>query len=127
MRMIYARLLTAALLGASAILGVTASASADTGSQWTETEAGWQGVWVRSGRSDNWKATWTKGNNVVRADLTIIDNGSKIEIEREDTFGPGVGKGRCFYSGTRRGNTVSGEYTCPWSKTTLPFQATIVR
>lgn len=131
MRKIMPRFISIVLLGLSAALCASPTyaqmSAIGTGSQWNETEAGWQGVWQRSGRSDNWKATWTKGKLVVRADLMISVEGWKVLVEREDTYGPGVGKGTCSYMGTVRGKTVSGEYTCPWSKTTLPWRATIVR
>lgn len=131
MRKIMPRFASIALLGLSAALGSSTAhaqmSAIGTGSQWNETEAGWQGVWQRAGRSDNWKATWTKGKSVVRADLTISVTGSKVQVERVDTYGPGVGKGMCAYIGTVRGTTVTGDYACPWSKTSLPWRATIVR
>ena len=120
---------------AALALGIAISASAPAagaqpapapGTIWNESEAGWQGVWTRVGRSNVWNAVWTKGNSVVRARLTITTYGNNVFVDRRDTAGPGVGKG-CAYNGTLRGNAVTGTYGCDWSRSDIPWRATIAR
>jgi len=95
------------------------------GTVWNESEAGWQGTWQRVGKSNQFRAVWTKGQNpVVRADLTMTVNGDTVSIVRRDTVGSGVGKG-CRYSGKIRGASVAGKYSCDWSKGNLDWSATI--
>lgn len=126
-----ASLLASAALVAFAVPGLgeaNAQAGAvDLGSVWNEQEAGWQGVWRRVGRSNGFQAVWTKGSNVVRANLKMQVTGNTVSISRDDTFGPGVGKAGCMYTGTVRGNTVAGQYNCAWSNGAKPWKAVITR
>jgi hypothetical protein len=95
------------------------------GRVWHESEAGWQGTWIRIGNSNAFKATWTHPTaGVVRADLTINIMGNRVAVIRRDTFGPAVGKG-CRYKGTMQGNVVSGQYDCDWARGFHPWSARI--
>lgn len=114
-------------LGAAGIGKANAQANADIGTIWNEQEAGWQGVWTRVGKSEKFQAVWTKGSNVVRANLQVQVSGDSVFVFRDDTAGPGVGKGGCKYNGKITGNAVTGQYTCQWSKGWLPWKATISR
>lgn len=123
-------LVSAAVLVALAAMGTTgarAQANADLGTIWNEEESGWQGVWTRVGRSNTFQAVWTKGSQVVRANLQMTVQGNTVSISRDDTLGPGVGKAGCAYTGVIRGNTVSGQYNCAWSSAASTWKATISR
>ena len=109
------------------IAAANAQGAVDLGSIWNEQEAGWQGVWTRVGRSNTFQAVWTKDNRIVRANLQMVVNGNTVSISRDDTFGPGVGKAGCEYTGTVKGNTISGDYNCAWSRSAGKWAATITR
>ena len=128
--MIKARIWNSIAVMALAVAGVqvaNAQAPVDLGKIWNEQEAGWQGVWTRVGRSNSFQAVWTKDNRVVRANLQMTVSGNIVSITRDDTSGAGVGKAGCEYTGTVRGNTISGDYNCAWSKAAGKWTATISR
>lgn len=128
--MIKARVWNSVAVMALAVAGVqvaNAQAPVDLGKIWNEQEAGWQGVWTRVGRSNSFQAVWTKDNRVVRASLQMTVTGNAVSITRDDTFGPGVGKGGCAYNGTVRGNIIAGDYNCAWSRAAGKWTATISR
>lgn len=102
-----------------------AHAQANIGTLWNEQELGWQGVWTRVGTSDRFQAVWTLGARVVRANLQVIVKGNDVIVWREDTAGPGVGRGGCKYTGKISGRSVSGKYSCTWAKRLIPWKATI--
>lgn len=104
-----------------------AQAAVDLGRIWNEQEAGWQGVWTRVGRSNTFQAVWTKDNRIVRANLQMAVSGNVVSITRDDTYGPGMGKTGCEYTGTVRGNVIAGDYNCSWSRAAGKWQATISR
>ncbi len=106
-------------------IGCAQAQSANLGSVWNEQEAGWQGVWTRVGKSNSFQAVWTKDAKVVRANLTMRLSGNVVSISRDDTMGSGVGKAGCEYTGTIKGNTVSGDYNCAWSRSAGKWKATI--
>ena len=66
-----------------------------------------------------------KDAKVVRANLTMRLSGNVVSISRDDTMGSGVGKAGCEYTGTIKGNTVSGDYNCAWSRSAGKWKATI--
>ncbi len=78
------------------------------GTQWTESELGWSGTWVRRGSSNTFDATWTAGSSRVTAVLTMTLNGNNVSIGRQDTSSTLT----CNYTGTISGTSVSGTYTC---------------
>lgn len=128
--MIKAQVWNSVAVLALAVAGVqvaNAQAPVDLGKIWNEQEAGWQGVWTRVGRSNSFQAVWTKDNRVVRANLQMRVSGNVVSITRDDTFGAGVGKAGCEYTGTIRGNMISGDYNCAWSKAAGKWTATISR
>ncbi|WP_064033424.1 hypothetical protein [Methylosinus sp. R-45379] len=114
----------ASIEGALAMPNDPDQSPAALGTVWNETEAGWQGSWTRVGKTEKYKAVWTKGDREVRADLTMSITGDAVSIVRRDTSGPGVGKG-CQYSGTIKGSNVTGQYSCDWAKGPKPWSANI--
>jgi len=95
------------------------------GTVWNESEAGWQGTWQRVGKSNQFRAVWTKGSKpVVRADLTVTVKGINVSIVRRDTAGGGVGKG-CVYTGRVQGASAGGTYRCDWMTAPLTWKASI--
>jgi hypothetical protein len=81
------------------------------GTEWSETEGGIAGRWVRRGTSDTWDATWSNG---AAATLTISIAGDKVRISRKDVTG-GI---NAIYEGTlATDGSIQGTETV-----TSPFQ-----
>jgi hypothetical protein len=54
------------------------------GPEWSVTEGGIAGRWVRRGTSDTWDATWSNG---AAATLIISISGDRVRISRKDVAG----------------------------------------
>lgn len=94
----------------------------DLGRIWDEEESGWQGVWMRRGRSNIFDASWTHpGERPESAVLTILVRGQDVRILRDQGR-----RGTCSYSGTMdRRREVRGTYSCSWGGGTLNWRARI--
>jgi tetratricopeptide (TPR) repeat protein len=86
------------------------------GREWSETENGFIGRWVRRGNSNIWDASW---NNGPVAELSISIAGDKVTINRRDVAGPVIGligmyEGTLAPDGTMHGTetvTFAGQLT----------------
>ena len=88
------------------------------GTEWSESEGGWGGRWVRRGQSNTFDATWNNGGWEVKAVLTITISGNRVSVHRVNASDTN----NCQYEGTLSGNRVSGTYRCTsgggeWSAT----------
>ncbi len=88
------------------------------GTEWSESESGWSGRWIRRGSSNTFDATWNRGGEEVKATLTINIAGNRVTVQR----GNATDANNCRYEGTLSGNSVSGTYNCTsnsgrWSAT----------
>ncbi|QQS31757.1 MAG: tetratricopeptide repeat protein [Acidobacteriota bacterium] len=97
------------------------------GSEWTVTEGGIPGRWVRRGTTFTWDARW---NNGAVAVLTITHSGNKVQIVRNDTAGPMLCT--AVYEGViAADDTIKGSetYRCPpgGPPKTQQWQGRIVR
>jgi hypothetical protein len=66
------------------------------GTEWSVTESGIAGRWVRRGNSETWDGTWANGAVAI---LTISNTGDKVRISRKDVSGPSAGL-TAIYEGT---------------------------
>lgn len=89
------------------------------GTEWSVTESGIAGRWVRRGSSDTWDANWANGAVAV---LSISVTGDQVRISRKDLAGPSTGltaiyEGTLAPDGTVEGNetyTWNGQFTQKW-------------
>ena len=97
------------------------------GREWSETENGFIGRWVRRGNSEIWDATW---NNGAVAELSISIRGDKVRISRRDVGGPSIGftsiyEGTLAPDGTMQG-TETGTWPGHFTNKTFDWQGRIV-
>lgn len=87
--------------------------------------AGWNGVWLRRGKSRMFDGYWTHPTGErVRAPLEMWVNGYEAIVVRRHEDGR-----YCRYDGviTPDWIRIDGHYTCSWEKTPMPWRAQIVR
>jgi hypothetical protein len=86
------------------------------GTEWSMTEAGITGRWVRRGTSDTWDATWANGAAAI---LTISITGDKVRINRKDLSGgiTAIYEGTLASDGTMQGTetvTSPSQFSQKW-------------
>ena len=86
------------------------------GTEWSVTEAGITGRWVRRGTSDTWDATWANG---AAATLTISITGDQVRINRKDLSGgiTAIYQGTLASDGTMQGTetvTAPSQFSQKW-------------
>jgi hypothetical protein len=86
------------------------------GTEWSVTEAGITGRWVRRGNSDTWDGTWANGAAAI---LTISIAGDKLRINRKDVTGglTAIYEGTLASDGTMQGTetvTSPSQFTQKW-------------
>jgi hypothetical protein len=89
------------------------------GNEWSVSEAGITGRWVRRGNSETWDGSWANGAAAI---LTISIAGDKVRIGRKDVGGPSTGltaiyEGTLAPDGTLQGTetvTSPGQMTQKW-------------
>ncbi len=93
------------------------------GTEWSVTEIGITGRWVRRGTSDTWDATWANG---AAATLTISIVGDRVRINRKDLSGgiAAIYEGTLASDGTMQGTETVTSPTSQWSQT---WQGRIVK
>ncbi|WP_205611214.1 hypothetical protein [Clostridium sporogenes] len=83
----------------------------DLGTEWIESEAGWNGQWIRRGNSNIFDARWKKGGQRdVTAVMTVFVSGRTVRVERRNSSDGN----NCDYIGiiNQVGNRIQGQYTC---------------
>lgn len=81
------------------------------GHEWSMSEAGYTGRWVRRGNSDTWDATWSAGQVAI---LSMTLTGSTVRISRRDVGAVSVGA-TAIYEGTLAADgTIQGTVTTNW-------------
>jgi hypothetical protein len=97
------------------------------GNEWTVTEGGITGRWVRRGNSETWDGNWANGAVAI---LTISIAGDKVRISRKDVGGPSAGLTGIYEGTLAPDGTVKGTETVTWSghftNMTLNWQGRIV-
>lgn len=88
------------------------------GTEWSESEGGWGGRWVRRGQTNTFDATWNNGGWEVKAVLTISISGNRVSVHRVNASD----NNSCQYEGILTGKSVRGTYRCSsgggdWSAT----------
>jgi len=106
------------LLALAFVLADTAVAGKEgvdrLGSEWSETEAGIAGQWVRRGNSATWDASWANG---ARAVLTITISGNQVKVIRKDT-GAHAGLTANYTGPLDSNGTIKGTQTYTYQGTT---------
>lgn len=96
------------------------------GTVWTMEVSGWQGVWRRREKTDEFDAIWTKPSSSLTSSIKVKRNGNFVEVE-ETATGRSSSLYACTYQGMFDQNTrtISGSGQCtgsffgefPWNAT----------
>jgi hypothetical protein len=100
-------------------MGKPAGTGCGLGAEWSESEGGFTGRWVRRGDSNVFDASWGK----ITAVLTMTLSGNSVRIARRQSSDGND----CDYTGTIQadGVTVQGVYTCKVGAKDTAWRATI--